>query len=79
MSSLSNPVPMSKDDPNRIINYKKYESYRTLGSFIIEGEDAYWLERLARENDPPMTADAFVKVLVMEGLFRRRSYLGLGS
>jgi len=76
MSSLSNPTPVAKDDPIRVINIQKYSNNKTVGRFVIKGEDAYWLERLAREQG--MTVDALVKIFVIEGLYRRRSYLNLG-
>lgn len=70
MSNLSSPkgllVTGVRDDD------QPHKTYLAIGKFRLEGEDAFWLYRLAEERN--MTVEALVKVYIIEGLFRARSY-----
>lgn len=72
MSNLSNPTGVIVDPAERAMRQSQYKGSACRGRFVIEGEDAYWLEKFARDRH--MTVDALVKVYIMEGLFRARVY-----
>lgn len=73
MSALSNPEGLAQDDnPEAKLRAISYRGERVVGRFLLEGEDAAWLKRIAGERN--MTPDALVKQFAIEGLWRARTF-----
>lgn len=75
MTYLSDPLVGQRSPAERLHANQLHSREEVAGRFLLKGEDAHWLKKIAKERN--MSVDALIMQFAIEGVYRARSNLML--